>query len=464
MKRTALIDGLTVACLLLASSPFFAFAQEDAPAAQGSSAAAQTAADGGAQIGKDAQKSDSEKKPAASSVKSRKDRADEVISGRKRFVLKPDASLTRNGARQAAPLPWEGKEPDVPHEFVGREIADYRTKSGGRYILEDEFGVLRIVPGDALETIEDGPDTTLGELRERMQKSLLEEFGDGFSTKVSDGYIFVYDASDGYAEWCMRLFDSLTDGFADYASHNGFELKDRVEPMVVVIFATKSEFVRYAAKETPVPESIAAYYNMETNRVALYDLSETEGTEYAPTRRRRTYLETKEFLSRPNAAFNVATIVHEATHQIAFNRGLFHRTGPMALWAVEGLSLVFETPNGKASQGGWGYRGTFRTNERQLRLFNEFASRTAQKDPLRELVREEKFMADPQGSYALSWALFYYLYKKRPKELAAYIKDVTSRPPFSVYSPEDRVADFEKHFGDDWEKLTESLVRFVRRL
>ena len=463
MKRTALPVGLAVVCLLLASSPFFAFAQDGAATAEGSPAAGQAAVDGGAQIGKDAQKSDSEKKPAASSVKSRKDRSDEVISGRKRFVLKQDASLGQNKALPA-PLPWEGKGPDVPHEFVGREIADYRTKSGGKYILEDEFGVLRIVPGDALEAIEDGPDTTLGELREKMQKSLLEEFGDGFSTKVSDGYIFVYDASDGYAEWCMRLFDSLTDGFAEYASHNGFELKDRVEPMVVVIFATKSEFVRYAAKETPVPESIAAYYNMETNRVALYDLSETEGTEYAATRRRRTYLETKEFLSRPNAAFNVATIVHEATHQIAFNRGLFHRTGPMALWAVEGLSLVFETPNGKASQGGWGYRGSFRTNERQLKLFNDFASRTTQKDPLRELVREEKFMADPQGSYALSWALFYYLYKKRPKELAAYIKDVTSRPPFSVHSPEDRVADFEKHFGGDWEKLTESLIRFVRRL
>ena len=69
MKRTALIDGLTVACLLLASSPFFAFAQEDAPAAQGSSAAAQTAADGGAQIGNDAERGAAEKEPAASSVK-----------------------------------------------------------------------------------------------------------------------------------------------------------------------------------------------------------------------------------------------------------------------------------------------------------------------------------------------------------------------------------------------------------
>ena len=113
MKRTALPVGLAVVCLLLASSPFFAFAQDGAATAEGSPAAGQAAVDGGAQIGKGAQKSDSEKKPAASSVKSRKDRSDEVISGRKRFVLKQDASLGQNKALPA-PLPWEGKGPDVP--------------------------------------------------------------------------------------------------------------------------------------------------------------------------------------------------------------------------------------------------------------------------------------------------------------------------------------------------------------
>ena len=234
--------------------------------------------------------------------------------------------------------------------------------------------------------------------------------------------------------------------------------------MVVVIFAKKEDFVRYASKETPGADKIAAYYNMETNRVALYDLSQTEGTSEAATKRRRTYLETKEFLSRPNAAFNVATIVHEGTHQLAFNLGLFHRTGPFALWTVEGLSLVFETPSGKASQGGWSYRANFPTNERQLAFFRNYAGSTRAKDPFKELVRQDKFNADLQGSYASSWALFYYLSKKRPKELAAYMREIQSKPPFTAYSPNDRVADFEKFFGDDWGKLTENILKFVKRL
>ena len=126
MKRTSLTGGLAVVCLLLAPSPFFAYAQDGAATAESSPAAAKADADGGAKAEKDSQKDGSDKKTSASSVKSRKDKSDVVISGRKRFVLKQDASLGRNRAL-LAPLPWEGKGPDVPHEFVGREIADYRT-------------------------------------------------------------------------------------------------------------------------------------------------------------------------------------------------------------------------------------------------------------------------------------------------------------------------------------------------
>lgn len=400
----------------------------------------------------------SEKAAPASAAKTRVDRSDDApIVGRKLVRITADASAAKPEGKQAA-APLE-------REIIGREIADYRTASGaGRYSLEDEYGFVRLIPGEAIESVEDAPDTTLGELRKANEERLLEEFGGDFSTKTTDRYIFVYDSSDGYAEWCARLFESLADGFQKYASKNGLDLPERLEPMVVVIFATQAEFVRYASKETPGADKIAAYYNMETNRVVLYDLSETEGTEGALTRRRRTYLETKEYLSRPNAAFNVATIVHEATHQISYNRGLFRRTGPFALWAVEGLAMLFETPSGKTSQGGWEYRTVFPTNERQLAFFREFASKTLQKDPLRDLVRQDKFMVDLQGSYATSWALFYYLHKKRPKELAKYMLEVANKPPYTVYSPEERVADFEKYFGDDWEKLTSSLMRFIRRL
>lgn len=385
------------------------------------------------------------------------------VTGRKLVTAR--ASAFRDNADDSATV---DREDDQLLGFVGREIADYRTVSGqGKYLMEDERGFLRFIPGDGIVSIDDAPDTTLGELRKAMTEELHEEFGEEFSVKISEHYIFVYNASDGYAEWCMGLFDSLSEGFERFATRNGFELNSRVEPMVVVIFASKYDFVQFASQKSETgkgADQIAAYYNLQSNRVVLYDLSQTEGTDSAETRRKSKYLESKEFLSRPNAEFNVATIVHEATHQIAYNRGVFQRPGPFALWAVEGLSLLFETPNGRASQGGWGYRTSFPTNDRQLRFFRNFASSTKNRDPLRETITQELMTKDLQGYYGTSWALFYYFYKKKPKALAEYITAVSKRPPGTLYTKEERIADFEEHFGDDWDKLTDSLLRFVKRL
>ena len=349
-------------------------------------------------------------------------------------------------------------------EVVGREIVDFRFQSGqGRYMLEDEMGMIRIFPQSAIESVEDAPDGTLDELRAKMEEELKREFGDGFWTLSTPRYLFVSDASEGYVKWCSRLFDSLDDSFRKYAKKRRLELVDRVEPLVVVIFSKQSDFMKYASVETNSSGQLVAYYNLQTNRVALYDLSGAEGTSEASSRKRRTTTsETREFLSRPNAAFNVATIIHEATHQLAFNSGVFKRSGPVALWSVEGLSLVFETPVGSIRQNGWTYRGILPTNERMKAIFETRfgASRTT----FKSVVEQESYYADLETSYAASWALYYYLEKKRPGDLGTYLRLLAEKQACTVYSKEDRVADFEACFGDDWEKLTKNVLNFVRRL
>ena len=45
------------------------------------------------------------------------------------------------------------------------------------------------------------------------------------------------------------------------------------------------------------------------------------------------------------SAFNMATIVHEATHQIAFNSGLHVRFADNPLWLTEGMAMYFEGPD-----------------------------------------------------------------------------------------------------------------------
>ncbi len=370
-----------------------------------------------------------------------------------------------NDANPAGAPAANGAKVERASELVGREIADFRVRAGnGKYMLEDEFGEIRIIPQSNVASVEPAPDSTVEELRKRYEKRLLDEFGEGFQVKTTEHFIFVSDASEGYVDWCGRLFESLEEGFRLYARRNGIELTDRGEPLIVVVFARQTEFIRYASVETGSPDKLAAYYNMQTNRVALYDLSNVEGTGVSASSRRRrsTLVETREILSRPNAAFNVATIVHEATHQIAFNRGVFLRTGPVALWAAEGLSLVFETPNGHATQGGWGFRGSFPKNERMINLFRSKID--SMEDPFRTIVAQENFYQNLEGSYAASWALFYYLYKKNPNALAKYMSHIASKSPCVVYPAQDRLKDFEEFFGDDWEKTTAAVKRYVKRL
>lgn len=392
----------------------------------------------------------------------------------------PELNATAAPLDDARPAPSDatGAVPTSPdatgaasRTLLGREIADYRLQNGaGRYVFEEELGELLILENAWLESVEDAPEPELDALRSDLAERLRAEFGPGFETLSTERYLFVHNVSDAYVDWCARLFEKVADAFDKYAVKSKLPTTERVEPMVVVIFATQRQFFEYAARETPSPDKLAAYYNMQTNRVALYDLSGAESNradDAEPERRRRAFQETKEFLSRPNAAFNVATIVHEASHQVAFNRGLFLRTGPFPFWAVEGLALTFETPNGRASQGGWNFTGSFPKNERLLERFRRYAATTRQRDPLRSLVAAQNIgdaRDDVEGFYAASWALFYYLYKRRPNELAAYLRETAAKPPFVAYPAADRIADFEKYFGDDWEKLTENLLRFVRRL
>ena len=41
----------------------------------------------------------------------------------------------------------------------------------------------------------------------------------------------------------------------------------------------------------------------------------------------------------------MATIVHEATHQIAFNCGMQQRYADIPLWLCEGMAVYFEAPD-----------------------------------------------------------------------------------------------------------------------
>jgi hypothetical protein len=152
-------------------------------------------------------------------------------------------------------------------------------------------------------------------------------------------------------------------------------------------------------------------------------------------------------LSAPAAVPLVATIVHEATHQIAFNCRLQQRYADIPLWLCEGMAVYFEAPD-LASTRGW--RGIGRVNYPRLQRFRENLPNW-QAGTVERMVSSDARFRNPEtaiDAYADAWALNYYLIRFRTKSYVAYLKALAEKRPLFEDDAAKRIALFRQHFGD----------------
>ena len=153
----------------------------------------------------------------------------------------------------------------------------------------------------------------------------------------------LYDTSRAYAQWCGALFERLYPAFRNAWTRQGFEMAEPEFPLVAVVFSDKASYVKYSKPELgDAADSIIGYYNMESNRMIMYDLA---GVAVNRPGRSVGLSHINQFLASPNAPGAVSTIVHEATHQIAFNSGLHQRLSDCPKWFSEGIAMYCETPD-----------------------------------------------------------------------------------------------------------------------
>jgi hypothetical protein len=192
--------------------------------------------------------------------------------------------------------------------------------------------------------------------------------------------------------------------------------------------------------------SIVGYYNLKNNQVNMYDLTGSESLR-GPDNRRGSQREITQMLSQRAAVPLVSTIVHEATHQIAFNCGLQTRLSDIPLWLCEGMAVYFEAPDLTSSRG---WRGIGRVNYPRLETFRRNLPNW-RRDSLATLLADNRRFRDPHtavAAYADAWALNYYLIKFHGKEYAAYLKLLAEKPSLMEDDPETRLDEFRQHFGD----------------
>ncbi len=339
-------------------------------------------------------------------------------------------------------------------EVTGRVLVT--AQDGGLLLLARDGRLWLIPPDEQVEhTTDDAPFAPLS--REEMTKQILAELPQGFKVHPTTHYLIFYDTSSAYAQWCGSLFERLYLAFTNLWTRKGFVLKEPEFPLVAIVFADKRSYLKYSQPELgDAGKKIIGYFGLTSNRMTMYDLTGVESQGHG---RIGTMAQINQILAQPEALRTVSTIVHEATHQIAFNCGLHTRLSDCPRWFNEGIAEYFETPDLRSAKG---WRGIGDVNGPRVEQFQRYLpSRAA--DSLETLIRDDRRFTNPKqalDAYAEAWALTYFLIRQHPKEYVAYLRMLSGKKPLMPDSPERRIKDFEQAFGD-LAQLNTKFLRFM---
>ena len=349
------------------------------------------------------------------------------------------------------------------------------TKSGmvrilkGKVLVEaEDGGVLLLTPDGRLWPIpkEEITDRKKDEklfqplTRGEYEQVLLKALPSGFKIHQTKHYFICYNTSIGYAQWVGALYERLYAGFYSYWKGKGAELSEPEFPLAAVVFDTRQNYENYARAELgPSTSTIMGFYSLHSNLVTMYDLTGQEELRFVGDRNSQARI--SQVLSQPNAERNVATIVHEATHQLAFNSGLQQRFTDTPFWVSEGLAVFFETPDLDNAKG---WRNIGAVNRYNLINFRKYL-RTRQPGALEKLISDDKRFRDPAAmadAYAEAWALNYYLIRTDGKTYAKYLKLLSEQTPLVMQDPAARQEQFLKLFGKSLEEMEGDFLKYMR--
>jgi len=338
-------------------------------------------------------------------------------------------------------------------QLAGRvevEAADgallFQTPDGSQWMLLKDEIVSRRNDGKPFAPL------TQDELARQLQGELPR-----FKIHKTRNYLIAYNTSDVYAQWVGALFERLHAGFYNFWKTAGAELHEPEFPLVALLFKDQASYEQHARRDLgSSPGSIFGYYSLTTNRMTTYDLTGVEEAGGAKSAGR-----IQQILSQPKAERTVATIIHEATHQLSFNSGLQVRFTEMPFWLSEGLAIYFESPDLDNSKG-WKKIGA--VNRVNLLHFRK-AIRT--RPGLAQLLTDDKLFRDPKTSadaYSEAWAFTYFLIRTRRDAYVKYLHALAQRPLMVYQGPDERLKEFQQFFGTDLAALETEFLQHIQRV
>lgn len=352
------------------------------------------------------------------------------------------------------------REKDQQRHVTGRVLVE--AQDGGLLAQGRDGAEWFIQPADLIRR--DSNNTAFEPLTvAEVASQLLHEMPAGFRIHQTAHYVICYNTSEIYADWCGGLHERLYRAFYGFWTNRGMVLKPCEFPLIALVFDDQASYAGYSRRELgAAANAMIGYYNMETNRVTMYDLTGVDNLR-GQQRGVRSTAHINQILSQPTAERTVATIVHEATHQLAYNSGLQTRFAANPFWVSEGIAVYFETPDLRSSKG---WRNIGAVNRVHLEGFRKSLA-TRPSNALESLLRDDHQFRDPKQAsvaYANAWAITYYMLRSRREQYIAYLQDLAKLPPLSEEDGAQRVAHFQRFFGDDLKSFERDFLRYMRRV
>jgi hypothetical protein len=330
-------------------------------------------------------------------------------------------------------------------DFEGQSLEGTPLSWGSNnVVLLDRAGALWNVDPQRASNVQKTTAAFTSYTQSAMQARLRQEFGKGYEVTATGHYLVVHPA--GLGERWSRRFEELYRSFVHYFAVRSFQIDEPEFPLVAVVLRNQAEFRRYSERlGEKVPLGLLGYYSSQSNRIALYDIGNGSDDEAA-------------------WATNAATIIHEATHQTAFNTGIHSRFTPPPRFVAEGLGMLFEAP------GVWNSRANLspatRINRGRLADFRRHVQDDERPEALfAELIASDRlFSTNVDLAYAEAWAFSYYLLETQPARYGQYLKLTARRPDFTVYTGEQRLADFASVFGRNFKLLDAQFMAYLERV
>jgi hypothetical protein len=310
------------------------------------------------------------------------------------------------------------------------------ARDGGLMLLAEDGRIWSLQPEQILERSSD--DRSLVPIdADAMERRMLNELPERFRVYRTANYLIFHDTRESYVRQVAQLFERLHRGFFTYWRNQGWRLPEPRFPLVAMVLSDRQDFVDHASQEIgETAEVVIGYYHLETNRMTTFNV--------------------------PNLERNIATIIHEATHQLAYNCGIQRRFADNPMWVSEGLAMFFESPDFSNPRG---WRSIGLPNQVNLMRWRKYLPKRPE-ESLSTLIADDvrfRSSATAEAAYAEAWALTYFLIKTRRDAYVDYLKRLSECQPLAEKTKRERIEMFEAHFGDLAE-IDRQLVAYIQNL